>query len=143
MNLNDLKTALTPTDVDLATLPAHVRSLCCFFVRDLRPRLDEEVVAFCKLNDQERTYELVACTGYALAAGVGTDEQKKVFTESVERLAGRRFFSTGRTPRFEIDGVALLGVALGLSAAGPNQVETKWLSDLLVKSEAAVHEQVR
>ena len=49
-------------------------------------------------------------------------------------MSGRTFFAEGRTPRFEVDGIALLGVALGASAAKIPEGGKEWFAGLLRRS---------
>ena len=46
----------------------------------------------------------------------------------------RTFFAEGRTPRFEVDSVALLGVALGASASKIPEGGIEWFDELLRRS---------
>ncbi|HEX3666793.1 MAG TPA: hypothetical protein VHU23_16330 [Rhizomicrobium sp.] len=138
MNLNDLKESLTLADAEYASLPPHVRAFCLFLIPSERHRFGDIISQYKQLGDLERTYDFVAAMGYAFASGCGTPDEIAQFIGDTERLGGRRFFNTGRTPRFEIDGLALLGVALGLRCAGPHDHGANWLSELLVQSEAAV-----
>ena len=56
----------------------------------------------------------------------------------MKHLSGRTFFAEGRTPRFEIDSIALLGVALGASAVDIPKGDIRWLDELLLRSSRAL-----
>jgi hypothetical protein len=59
-----------------------------------------------------------------------------VFEEYVDWLAQRQYFIDHRPPAFEVDGLALLGVAIGLSRNSPGDDEQHraWLRSLLRRS---------
>ncbi len=56
----------------------------------------------------------------------------------MEQLSGRVFFAESRTPRFEVDGIALLGVALGARTARIAKATCTWLGSLLERSAQAL-----
>ncbi|MGJ5135372.1 hypothetical protein [Bradyrhizobium oligotrophicum] len=55
------------------------------------------------------------------------------FLQSVDWLSARQYFAPGRPLSFEVDGIALLGVAVGLWAANPERsmLGRTWLRELL------------
>jgi hypothetical protein len=57
----------------------------------------------------------------------------QILRDEIEHLGGRTFFPPGRTPRFEIDGIALLGVALGAARLFQSD-DIGCLTSLLVRS---------
>jgi hypothetical protein len=61
--------------------------------------------------------------------------------DEIAHLGGRTFFAPGRAPRFEVDGIALLGVALGAARLLPPD-ETKWLNTLLARSSEEVRSDI-
>lgn len=71
------------------------------------------------------------------ASGVNRSYERS-FADAVAWLRERQYFLSGRAPGFEIDGLALLGVAVGLRASdlSTDKVATLWLKDLLAKSLA-------
>jgi hypothetical protein len=58
------------------------------------------------------------------------------FADTIDWLRQRQYFATGRPYAFEVDGLGLLGVAVGLSRLDPGQRDQarSWLSDLLKRS---------
>ena len=75
--------------------------------------MDEHV----SLAEDVQSYQQIAAAGYALARDPSRCGLVAAFKGAFEHLSGRTFFAGGRTPRFEVDGVALVGVALGARAA--------------------------
>ncbi|MFK4503990.1 hypothetical protein ABIF86_008281 [Bradyrhizobium japonicum] len=63
----------------------------------------------------------------------GCDSEIQSLCEDLRHLGGRTFFSPGRPLRFEIDGIALLGVSLAARSASKD-LEGSWLADLLQRS---------
>jgi hypothetical protein len=78
----------------------------------------------------------VAVLGYAVTLDAPLAD---VFSECVTWLAQRQHFVANRPPAFEIDGLALLGVALGIcrDAAGAAGQHRAWLLSLLQRSMQA------
>ena len=110
-------------------LPSHVAALCRYLIAGDRHGLEERSTA----AGDDRNYQVVAAAGYALTGGCG-DGRVARFKGAMEQLSGRAFFAEGRTPRFEIDGIGLLGVALGAKAAGLQRAGCGWLESLLERS---------
>jgi hypothetical protein len=134
MNLIDLKQSLTLPAKALNQLPPHIAAFSALLVPEYSQVMG---LMLSEINEEEqaRNYGFVACLGFTLAlpgraAGLG----EKFHVEAAQ-LAGRTFFSPSRAARFEIDGIALLGVAIGLMALNTPKDETKWLLDLLETSE--------
>lgn len=75
----------------------------------------------------------VAVLGYAVTFDTSLWE---AFSECVTWLAQRQHFVANRPPAFEVDGLALLGVAVGLSCdvAGTARQHRAWLASLLQRS---------
>lgn len=117
-------------------LPCHVAAFINWLFSDaaeLRKQIDEVI----SLPDQARNPEHVAALGFGAASRLLSEEESSAFNDEITHLKGRRFFVPGRPPRFEIDGPALLGVALG--AATYDDPETqKWLTELLARSSQQV-----
>lgn len=138
MKVLDLKQGLTPHPSVFDALPVHVAAFCALMVRDERARLAELVQAGLALDEQQRHYDVAASLGYALASGERAEALVEGFRADAARHGGRKFFAPGRVPRFEVDGIALLGVAAGLATIEAETAETQWLVDLLGQSETAV-----
>jgi hypothetical protein len=138
MNINDLRSALSPTPSAFVGIPAHVTAFAAFMIAGERNRLARQLDESSSLSDEERTYEVVAGTGYAVAAGKASPDMIAQFKSDVAQLGGRKFFTRGRAPRFEIDGTALLGIALGLRAIDAASDDKAWLIALLGETEKRV-----
>ncbi len=130
MKLSDLNASLVIETEVYRALPPHVAAFCSYLVPGDRDRLDEEA----SLAVDSQSYQAIAAAGYALANDPSRDGLVAAFKGAFEHLSGRKFFAEGRTPRFEVDGVALLGVALGAKAAGIPQAGARWLENLLQRS---------
>jgi hypothetical protein len=114
-------------------LPCHIAAFSAWITGDeagLRQQA-ERAIAF---DGQARHPEHVAALGYGAAAGVLDDAAAGTLSDEIDHLSGRDFFAPGRPLRFEADGVALLGTALGASAAG---LGGAWLGNLLTKANVA------
>ena len=80
-----------------------------------------------------RRPEHVAALGYGAASALLTLAEDDLLTREIAHLSGREFFAPGRPLRFEVDGIALLGVSLGVAAHAKDN-ERQWLKDLLARS---------
>lgn len=132
MNLAALKSSLTTRLQSLSELPAHI-SACCRFLSPWQ----NNVSGPADLNSPN-SYSQTAAIGFQLTAGNAEDDLLAAFRQGASQLAGRTYFSSGRAARFEIDGVALLGLALGYHSLKAESTETEWLSSLLGKSIEAL-----
>lgn len=113
--------------------PLHVAAFAAWILSDniaLRAAIDAALEG----DRQSHHPEQIATLGYGRAAGIVTAVETEVFNANIEQLKGRTFFVSGRPPRFEVDGIALLGVAIGL-AGQPNH---KWFVDLLQRSSTEI-----
>jgi hypothetical protein len=79
-----------------------------------------------------RTYREVAVLGYAAALSNDASAIRKPLAEGLEWLAGRVPFAQP-SPSFEIDGTALLGIALGAEVCGDDKIK-KWMGNFLKRS---------
>ncbi|MGH1478964.1 MAG: hypothetical protein ACRBM6_09635 [Geminicoccales bacterium] len=122
MDLVELKSALAAAPFQMGDLPAHVTALCEFISPWQCGDAGGEAI------EANGTYQSTAAMGYALAAGKGSES---TFLTGAEQLAGRVYFTRGRAARFEIDGVALLGIALGYRTVSSTQDTVDWLMVLL------------
>ena len=130
MKLDDLNASLVIEEGAYRELPPHVAALCSYLIQGDHPRLDE----YASLAGDSHSYQQIAAAGYALASDPSRVGLGAAFRGAFEHLAGRIFFAEGRTPRFEVDSVALLGVALGANAAEIPEIGVGWLDDLLRRS---------
>ena len=130
MKLSDLNSSLVIETEAYQALPVHVAAFCSYLIPDEHDQLDDHA----SLAGDSQPYQEIAAVGYALAKGSSRDGIVAAFESAIERLSGRTFFVEGRTPRFEVDSIALLGVALGVKAAEIVQADTGWLDNLLQRS---------
>ena len=86
---------------------------------------------------QARHPEHVAAIGFGAHAALLPEAHLRILRDEIQHLGGRAFFSPGRTPRFEVDGIALLGVSFGvLHVLQPD--DRAWLARLLERSSEEV-----
>lgn len=124
MNLASIKYSLASVTEISAVMPSHVAAFCLF----ISPWQKELSSADFHLEQGTTEYQSCAANGFLLITG---NDNKAAFLAGAEHLAGRTYFTGTRAARFEIDGVALLGVALGYRAANADLVTSKWLFALL------------
>ena len=106
MQLTELKSALDISESDYSALPVHVAGFCAFLIKSDRAMLPSLFRPDEEADEDVAAYPRVACIGYALAAGLVSDNDLASFRQGFEHLSGRTFFAEGRVPRFEIDGFA-------------------------------------
>lgn len=85
----------------------------------------------------KRGYRDVAVLGYAAAWRPGDSRVLAALGDGLAWLRGRRFFAANQPLGFEADGVALLGVAVGVMAMDDptsRDSDGKWLATLLQQS---------
>ena len=136
MKLGDLSATLVIETDAYRALPPHVAAFCSYLIPGDHERLDKHA----SLAEGSQSYQEIAAAGYALARDLSRSELAAAFESAFEHLSGRTFFAEGRTPRFEVDGVALLGVSLGASAAKIPQAAVKWFDNLLRRSSATLQD---
>ena len=134
MKLGDLNASLVIETGAYRALPPHVAAFCSYLIPGDGDRLGEHA----SLAGDSQSYQAIAAAGYALARDPSRDGLVAAFKGAFEHLSGRTFFAEGRTPRFEVDSVALLGVALGAKAAGIPQASVGWLENLLRRSSGTL-----
>lgn len=75
--------------------------------------------AACRMGaPAERSHWQVATMGYAASVGLLAPERTDVLADGIRWLAQRSWNRPFRPPTLEVDGVSMLGVALGTKAAG-------------------------
>ncbi|WP_169543597.1 PD-(D/E)XK nuclease domain-containing protein [Sneathiella aquimaris] len=131
MNIQDLKNTITQNMNAIEKEPIHVEAFCAFLNSCRRTRLQEIGTLEMESNVSQRPYVNVAAIGYALAGKIYDNDLVQLFISETTQLSGRTFFGRGRTLRFEIDGIALFGVALGFSEIAATSDQTEWLLNLL------------
>ena len=130
MKLHDLNASLVIEETTYQALPPHVAAFCSYLIQSDHARLTEHA----SLAGDSQSYQKIAAAGYTLASDPSKTELVAAFKDAFEHLAGRTFFAEGRTPRFEVDSVALLGVALGANAAEIPKLGIGWFRELLRRS---------
>lgn len=135
-SLSDIRRALV-TEVargKLEQLPCHVAAFVSWVTEDEQD-LRAHVEKVANLSEQMRNPEHVAALGFAAAGGLLSDDERAVLLADLAHLSGRQFFAVNRPLRFEIDGVALFGVALGIvHTDGADSDAGEWLRSLLPRS---------
>lgn len=140
MNLIDIKQTLTISPQSLEELPLHIQAFGAFMVPDYHHVLNEAFGDEESRETQKLHYGYIASLGYYIALGNTSDQIKDDFLEEVKQLSGRKFFLPNKAPRFEIDSIALLGVAVGLRYLGVSKEENSWLLKVLSHSKDSLSE---
>lgn len=129
-----LRRTLARAASDDSSQPPQARGFAAWVQQDLPVQLDllralaREAAG---LADQRQS-NIVSLLGYAASVD---PSYASVFAEGVAWLRQRQYFITGRAPGFEVNGLALFGVAIGLrvtSDAGGEAIA--WLKRLLMQS---------
>lgn len=128
MDLASIKRSIY-RDWEAEHVPLHVLAFCRFVSPKLRSELTLDLV------ESSVMYQQTAISGFKMACGEGGEEQ---FLDGADQLSGRTYFAAGRTERFAIDGIALLGVALGYHALRRSGEEIAWFLLLLENSISAL-----
>jgi REase_DpnII-MboI len=130
--LQDVRRSLL-AEVNLARdLPCHVGAFRAWTL-DQKAALEAAVSEAEAFTGQARHPEHVAALGFGAAVGLLNEGQRNILREELEHLRGRAFFIAGRPRRFEVDGISLLGVALGAKSEKSDEAQ-KWCRDILGKS---------
>lgn len=122
--------------------PPHVQAFVAWVdghasVDALRALADESA----PLTGAARTYQHVAVLGFAASERGLAAPHAPALVDGLTWLAGREWFVPGRLQTFEVDAVALLGVALGLAAAAdPEYVAapSPWMDAVLARAAAGL-----
>jgi hypothetical protein len=136
LTLTDIRAHLRHAVAQDLDLPIHVRAFCAWMTRD-RAALARAVAESISFTGQMRHPEHIAALGYGARARQLVSADAPLLDAEIKRLSGRAFFAQGRPLRFEIDGIALLGVAMGV-AAGADTALTTWCLGLLGRSATEV-----
>ncbi|MCU1340507.1 MAG: hypothetical protein JWO19_6088 [Bryobacterales bacterium] len=135
LELADIGNALRLRLLSATPMPCHVVAFSSWIAAD-SARLQAVVEESLGFTGQARHPEHVAALGFGAHAGLLSNAQLQTLRDEVEHLGGRAFFSPGRPPRFEVDGIALLGVSLGAVYVLPG--DGAWLPRLLERSSGEV-----
>jgi hypothetical protein len=136
LNLTEIRAALEQQWAKAGPAPCHIAGFSGWVTANAEI-VDGAVTEALAFTGQARHPEHVAALGFGAATGQLSDEQLKILREEILHLGGRSFFSAGRPPRFEVDGSALLGVALGAARVLAPE-ERRWLVSLLERSSGEV-----
>lgn len=136
VNLLDIRATLIAEIEKENDLPCHVAAFSAWIMAD-HQSLRQYVSSAIGFTGQARHPEHVAALGYGAAGGLLTADERDALCSELTHFGGRSFFAAGRPPRFEVDGVALLGVALGVAALA-KEIDSGWLANLLTRSEKEV-----
>lgn len=132
MNISDIKAALFSPRSQAEDLPIHFTA-CCRFLNCTSASEASNLY-----EHSDKTYRTTAALGFELVTGKTNSSLRTLFLEGVQQLSGRVLFGSGKVPTFEMDGVALLGVALGYRASDATSEQFEWLLNCLSKSLAMV-----
>ncbi len=132
MDFKSIKTAIALQADQMDRLPVHVSAYCAFVSPWQRSRVDDIA------TDTGVIYQNTAAAGYKLASFSKAPGLEEEFRAGVAQLSGRTYFAPGRAPRFEIDGIAMFGIALGYQSLGSSKDETRWLVNCLEQSSEAL-----
>ncbi len=138
MNISDLRSTLTPSPGALDGLPDHVAAFCAVMIGDREADLAQIAKKAVIAHRQQTHSDSVATLGFALIGGIEDEGVTEAFRDGADQLSGRRFFGDGKAAGFEVDGIALLGVAVGFLAIDTEMTKREWLIKLLVDSERAL-----
>lgn len=129
-----LSRTLTKAAADDAAQPLHARAFAAWIRQDLPVQANLlKSLAAEALSATERRSSTVALLGYAASVD---SVYAHGFAEGVAWLRERQYFVAGKVPAFEVNGLALLGVAIGLRAYIDTERDAAiaWLKSLLAKS---------
>lgn len=136
LTLPAIREALRQQLPSSGSIPAHVTAFSGWITHDLS-RLQAAVDEANQFTGQARHPEHVAALGYGARASRLNPQSLHILRDEVDHLGGRSFFAPGRPLRFEVDGIALLGVALGIASLA-EVTDQSWLIRLLERSAQEV-----
>ncbi|MEK7691244.1 MAG: hypothetical protein AAB425_09505 [Bdellovibrionota bacterium] len=118
------------------------RVFICWLLPDSSPpsaSFTDLIQTAAKATGANRTPRGIATLGFAAAIKDNTSEVSTALQEGLRWLSERPAFAPNTTPSFEIDGLALLGIALGAASLQvPHRKKTfDWLAGFLPRSAAA------
>jgi hypothetical protein len=110
ISLSDVKAALEAA-ANVVGSPLHVAAFTAWILRDDQA-LRRLVTEASNFEGQSFLPEHAAVLGYGLNANVLPPGLEPRLKAEIIHISGRTFFAPNRARRFEVDGVALLGVTL-------------------------------
>lgn len=129
-----LSRTLTNVAADDVNQPLHARAFASWIRQDLPIQANLlKTLAGEAISDTERRSDTVALLGYASSIDPA---YVRPFADGVAWLRERQYFVSGKVLVFEVNGLALLGVAIGLQAydAANREAAIGWLKSLLANS---------
>lgn len=131
----DIRSSLKAAFDASSQLPPHVAAFVAWATRSQLMAMADTLREPLAAEGLGRHPNHCAALGYALHASCADGEIKVLFERDVEHLAGRQYFQSGRPLVFEVDGVALLGVGLGLAAMDEADASLQWFDSLTAEAE--------
>ncbi len=133
LSLLDLRDALhARLEAAKSTTPSHLVGFSGWITKD-NELLKTAIADATGFVGQGRHPEHIATLGFGISEGLLCETEIMSLNEDVRHLGGRTFFPPGRPLRFEVDGVALLGISLAVRGALKEPIPT-WLRELLQRS---------
>ena len=141
MKLTDIKESLSLNLDEVLGLSPHVASFCAFLVSDYFEVFDRQLESI-RDSGSVCQYGNASSIGFLLQARSEESALAEKFRQEIENLSGRTYFSPAKAPRFEIDGVALLGVVLGMRKLGFLEAEFEWIQNILNQAANVLEEKL-
>jgi hypothetical protein len=130
INLIDTRFTLQDQMRRSTNLPSHVGAFRDWVISD-NASLSKAINEVLKSKDQLVGPEQVATLGFGSSGKLLSPDHSRLLKDEVEHLKGRQFFVSGRPLRFEVDGLALLGVSLAVAAL---HEDISWLMAILERA---------
>jgi REase_DpnII-MboI len=135
VDLWSLRRTLARAAADDTGQPLQARGFAAWIQQDLPVQLSllRTLAGEAAASTETRQSNIVSLLGFASSVDSNYAE---AFIDGVAWLRERQYFLSGRAPGFEVNGLALLGVAVGLraSVAANSDAAITWLKNLLSKS---------
>jgi hypothetical protein len=129
-----IRRTLARAAADDSSQPQQARGFATWVQQDLPVQLGLLKALASEVSGlaDQRQSNVVALLGYAASVD---SSYATGFADGVAWLRQRQYFIAGRAPGFEVNGLALLGVAIGLRASAGAEAEgIAWLKALLTQS---------
>ena len=136
MSLWDLRKALAQIAADDPSQPPHARAFALWIRRE---KMELAAPLRQLAEDSARVEGAARLTTHAAVLGYSAHLEStfmEAFSQNLAWLREREYFVAGRPPTFEVDGLALLGIAVGVSRLedADQASAMAWLNDLLHRS---------
>lgn len=129
-----LRSTLARTAADDSSQPPQARGFAAWVLQDHPGKLDllKELASEATRLVDPRQSNVIALLGYATTVDASFAPD---FADGIAWLRQRQYFIAGRAAGFEVNGLALFGVAIGLRAtADAGGEEIAWFKTLLTQS---------